>query len=145
MPNTVPFGKNTLYGLSGVAVTAELLSNDAHDTPDLDAEKLRQAVEYQLYQAGIGVYSLDGLALVPQKPILHSKISVLPAGGPNRVYAVNLFLMQLVTLYQGSPTLSVTWEHGFLGIEVEPGWTHLLKSLEQTVIHFCQEFQEANQ
>lgn len=144
MAANIAFGKDTLKGLTGVAVTAEVLSNPGHKPEGLDSDLLRQIIESQLFQAGVGIYSLEGLANVEQKPILHAKVSVLTTGNAAHIYAVNLFLMQRVGLSGGDSTLAVTWEHGYLGIEPQTDWKSLMKSLAQTVSRFGNDFKAVN-
>jgi hypothetical protein len=145
LDKTIAFGKNTLKGLAGVAVNAEMVTPPGLSLAEIDNEKLRQAIEDQIYQSGIVVISMQGLAGVIQKPILHVKLSLLPVGAGNHVYAINSFLMQRAALVVGDSTLAVTWEHGYLGLKMGEEWQSIYSSLEKTIARFIAEFKEVNQ
>ena len=144
MDDHLAFGEETMRGLVGVAITAEVLSTPGLVFEEVTGEKVRQAIENQIYEAGIVVISFEGLGGVAQKPILHTKLSILPIGAGNHVYAINSFLMQRVSLIDGNTTLGVTWEHGYLGLLVGEGWSGLYASLEKTMQRFIQDFKAAN-
>jgi hypothetical protein len=138
------FGKETMQGLVGVAVTAEVLTTPGLSLEDVTMEKVRQAIENQIYESGIVVISFEGLAGVAQKPILHTKLSILPVGVGNHVYAINSFLMQRISLIDGNTSLGVTWEHGYLGLKVGEDWSSLYSSLEKTVLRFIEDYKSIN-
>jgi hypothetical protein len=139
------YTRDTLRGLTGVAVVVETLKADA-EADGLTVSDLQADAETKLVEAGIAVFPHEQWRGAPGRPWLYVSVNTIKYLA-SYFFSIDVQLKQDVALPRDASivTSSATWEVGSIGFVIAPDLSSKIRaSVDGYVTHFITDYLAVN-